>query len=327
MQELPKILICLSLFLALIYAQCELIEEEFLNLTIQYEELEGIYNACQCQNLTELCAISHVDFFFLDLHIADVFIIFVASLLGAGSPIFCKFLFSSQWKRYTDVAVVIGKCMGTGVILACGYVHMLLPSTESLTSPCVPEMFNTTFPAFSYLFALIAGFFMHFLDEILTVLLDNFIHSEKEEKREGDDETPSNPEDSTVQLGASLDSEEEPRVTRSRKVVEAYVTEFAISVHSIFVGFAVGVVGAPEIEILTIALVFHQFFEGIATGGRVVDAKFSRLNEGALVFIFSISAPVGIAIGTGVASVLNTNGPTFLLVQGMKCSITKSGRI
>ncbi len=33
--------------------------------------------------------------------------------------------------------------MGTGVVLACALVHMLQPSSQSLTSPCVPWEFNT----------------------------------------------------------------------------------------------------------------------------------------------------------------------------------------
>ena len=78
------------------------------------------------------------------LHVAAIFVVLVASILGVAIPLLGK-----ASKRWSVGAFVIacGKCAGTGVILSCALVHMLQPSNQSLTSPCVPRAFNTDYPA------------------------------------------------------------------------------------------------------------------------------------------------------------------------------------
>lgn len=93
--------------------------------------------------------------------------------------------------------------------------------------------------------------------------------------------------------------------------------EFGVTVHSIFIGIAVGIAGYSTLVPLLIALVFHQLFEGVALGARISDANFNHMNELIFGAIFSVSAPVGIAIGIGVYTILNTNSVEFLLVQGI----------
>ena len=100
------------------------------------------------------------------------------------------------------------------------------------------------------------------------------------------------------------------------RTIEAYMIEFGVTVHSVFIGLAVGVVGDDDLRALIVALVFHQFFEGIALGSRIADAKLPHWQEFILSFVFSIAAPLGIAIGVGVVSTLNPGGETFLMVQG-----------
>ena len=69
-------------------------------------------------------------------HVAAVFIVLVASALGAIIP-----LVGSHYSKYAvpPFVLVLGKCAGTGVVLACGFIHMLQPSNESLTNPCLSE--------------------------------------------------------------------------------------------------------------------------------------------------------------------------------------------
>jgi zinc transporter 1/2/3 len=74
--------------------------------------------------------------------------------------------------------------------------------------------------------------------------------------------------------------------------------EFGITIHSIFIGVRNGVVGDDELKTLLVALSFHQFFEGVALGSRIVDAEIKSLaHEALMMLVFSISAPLGIAIG------------------------------
>ena len=103
----------------------------------------------------------------------------------------------------------------------------------------------------------------------------------------------------------------------------AIMLEFGLSVHSIFIGLAVGVVGDGQLTALLTALSFHQFFEGISLGARLFDTDFSLSMDSLLAAIFSVSAPAGMAIGVALigSGGLDTAGPTFLLVQGTLDSI------
>ena len=102
------------------------------------------------------------------------------------------------------------------------------------------------------------------------------------------------------------------------KVLAAIMMEFGVTVHSIFIGLAVGVASDDDLRSLLVALVFHQFFEGVALGSRLAAADFATSLEATMSFVFTISAPVGIAIGAAIVgtSQLDAGSPTFLLTQG-----------
>ncbi|KAG6382526.1 hypothetical protein SASPL_157804 [Salvia splendens] len=62
---------------------------------------------------------------------------------------------------------------------------------------------------------------------------------------------------------------------------------------------------------------FHQFFEGIGLGGCISQAMY---NVGAIVTMagfFSLTTPVGIAIGIGIANIYSETSSTALIVEGV----------
>jgi hypothetical protein len=87
------------------------------------------------------------------LHIGAVFIVLGAALIGTILPVIGK---AHKRLRLNDYVFSIGKSFGTGVILATGFIHMLSPAEQNLTSPCLPPAFNKDFKAYAGLFALIA---------------------------------------------------------------------------------------------------------------------------------------------------------------------------
>ena len=106
-------------------------------------------------------------------------------------------------------------------------------------------------------------------------------------------------------------------VAGMKRTISAYMLEVGVTVHSVFIGLANGIDGDSQLHVLLVALVFHQMFEGIALGSRIADANFpSHWHEAILTILFSLAAPLGIAIGIGVKTGLNPNGETFLMVQG-----------
>jgi solute carrier family 39 (zinc transporter), member 1/2/3 len=88
-----------------------------------------------------------------------------------------------------------------------------------------------------------------------------------------------------------------------RRVIAAICMEFGVTLHSVFVGLAIGLTTDKELKPLLFALVFHQLFEGMAMGSRLVDASFEGNMETYLALVFSFSAPAGMAAATIAVSV------------------------
>jgi len=100
--------------------------------------------------------------------------------------------------------------------------------------------------------------------------------------------------------------------------LKAYVIEVSISLHSVLIGIGLGVLtDYASIEILLIALTFHQVFEGIALGGAVAKANQSRSFLVSLVLFFSLSCPLGVAIGAGIANSFDPNNAAGNWTQGV----------
>lgn len=312
------------------------------NVTEQLSTLTQAFETCGCS--ADPCAFASVDNFALGLHIGAVFIILVASALGCALPILASHLPKSDMQTFI---IVCGKCAGTGVILAVSLIHMLVPAHEALTSPCVPPEFQADYP-FAFMFCIIGITLMHLLEFLmkmyfrlrmaaaLTSTIDSTASSSS-----SDVDNPNSSNSLTIPKVYQDPLEPPPEHHHhhhahhvhsdplklyemdrtSKKLIEAYMIEVGVSVHSILVGLAVGVVSGSALIPLLIALVFHQFFEGLALGARIADANLPKLSEFILGAIFSLAAPIGISVGIGVYAVLNTNGPAFLLVQGILDSL------
>lgn len=99
---------------------------------------------------------------------------------------------------------------------------------------------------------------------------------------------------------------------------DAWLLEFGVTSHSILIGITTGIVDANHLKALLVALVFHQFFEGVALGARILDADFaSSYKEIFMCLMFSVSAPLGMMIGIILTSSINPNGSTYNYVSGV----------
>ena len=257
----------------------------------------------------------------LSLHIVSIFVLFVASALGVGLPLVPKY--SKKLKTYPYL-VVLGKCAGAGVMISCALVHMLLPSTEALTSECLPAIF-TTYPAFSYAFALFAALTSHLTEHFI----EESIASRGESINEPRDDTDHNPgdfrlkesncDDKLVVHSGEVDgsADNDTQLQMAKQYSETLVVELSLSIHSILVGFALGITFDKSFEALLVALVFHQMLEGVALGCRLADSMLGFFHEIKFSIIFSLSCPIGIIIGISAYRTVNQTGQTFLLLQGI----------
>lgn len=117
---------------------------------------------------------------------------------------------------------------------------------------------------------------------------------------------------------ATLSHDKEQQEKRSR-VIGTYILEFGIALHSVIIGISLGTTVGSEFVSLLIALLFHQFFEGVALGGRIASLKFSRSSKSPWLLSawFAASTPLGIALGIGIRATYNGASVTALIVQGV----------
>lgn len=108
-------------------------------------------------------------------------------------------------------------------------------------------------------------------------------------------------------------------VPQIRRIIAAICMEFGVTLHSLFVGLDIGLTTDRVLKPLLIALVFHQLFEGISLGSRLVDAKFRTVLEVVLAMVFSVSAPLGMVAATIAVSVRRDamSGGGFVLMMAV----------
>ncbi|KAI7820193.1 Zinc/iron permease [Gamsiella multidivaricata] len=109
----------------------------------------------------------------------------------------------------------------------------------------------------------------------------------------------------------------------SQRRISTYILEAGIAFHSVIIGVSLGVSTGSEFTGLLIALIFHQFFEGFALGARIADLAFdTTYTHYVLAFIFSLTTPIGAAIGIGISNTYSANSKSSLLVEGIFDSIS-----
>ncbi|KDD74441.1 ZIP Zinc transporter [Helicosporidium sp. ATCC 50920] len=109
------------------------------------------------------CELEELEDYNQGLHIGAIFIILAASILGAFAPVVLRHL---PW-RPVQVTLKLGTFFAFGTIISTGFIHMLQPAAESLSSPCLPESF-TSYEAWAYVFALIAIVLMQLIDFLIS---------------------------------------------------------------------------------------------------------------------------------------------------------------
>lgn len=281
-----------------------------------------------CSSEEDLCFNKELS---LKWRIAALFTILTTSAIGVCFPVIGKRLKALRPER--DAFLVI-KCFAAGVILATGFVHVLPDAFTSLTSSCLSDNPWAIFP--------FAGF-TSMVGALVTLLLDftasayyrkrgqkylataaiisedpnsnlaesgNRIHSHAHSHSHSHSHSP-------FPAPAHLDLLEEGKLKVRQRVV-SQVLEAGIVAHSVIIGIALGASQVPcTIRPLFAALTFHQFFEGMGLGGCIAQAGFKNVTTALMALAFSVTTPMGIAVGIGISSTYNENSPTALIVEGL----------
>ncbi|KAM4062142.1 ZIP zinc transporter [Hirsutella rhossiliensis] len=291
------------------------------------------------------------------LRIASIFIILVASLIGALLPI----MLSRQSRMHVPKSTFfICKFVGTGVIIATAWMHLLAPAVEQLGDKCVAQKWPSMG---SYPWALcipLMTIMVMFLVELLASRSGDDGDGEDGHGTASDSETdpntemmakkkarsPSSPFSDDVESGrgASIQGSAEDvsypptgegnvargndhnkgdgRSNMAGQLTAIFILEFGVVFHSVFIGLTLGTTAENELVVLFIVLIFHQMFEGLGLGSRLALAPWPQ-GRGwvpyVLALAFGLSTPIGIAAGMGAKP---SNAATQKLINGIFDSIS-----
>lgn len=284
----------------------------------------------------DACSGDPVDLGNKGLRIGAIFIIMAASLIGAISPIFLARQNKVPIPKFT---FFICKFIGTGVIIATAFMHLLVPAVENLTDACLVDRLGEY--DWAEAIALMTVIVMFFI-EMLAIRLSNAdmdehgttINTEldpameilalKKQKDPAANEQLSQTTD--VEPGYAPGGETHLAHGREHKEGDTYggltgqllsifILEFGVVFHSIFIGLTLGT--TDDLVVLLIVLVFHQMFEGLGLGSRLAVAPWPGNRAWIpylLGFIFALSTPIGVAAGIGAKP---NNRNTQKLVNGI----------
>jgi len=287
------------------------------------------------------CAVSSDVGYDLGLHIGALFIIMGCSLLGTTLPIIASKVQLFQLMGREGLLLSCGKMFGAGVILATSLVHMLGPAMENLSNPCLPAVFQDyTFAPAICLFAILSLQLIQFLvskeirrhhnkaiDTAVKEVLE-LKDAEKGEQQQQQQQHQHHHDHAHGEEGHAHGHDDghthgHELILRKEQHVSTYILEVGIASHSIIIGVALGVARDPEFHSLIVALVFHQFFEGMALSTVVLDSKFKRSLPAIIMVVFyTLTTPLGISIGIGINSSFNANSVDNLIAQGVLDSLS-----
>ncbi|GKV06781.1 hypothetical protein SLEP1_g18625 [Rubroshorea leprosula] len=252
----------------------------------------------------------------------------IAAILTAGAVGVCLPVLGRNipaLRPESDIFFMI-KAFAAGVILCTGFIHILPDAFDDLTSPCLQSSVWSNFP--------FTGF-IAMMSAIGTLMIDSFatgyyqrMHFEKHRITTDQEQGARDEHAGHVHVhthathghshGSAIPSEDGSGSELLRHRVISQVLEIGIVVHSVIIGISLGAsTSLKTIRPLIGALSFHQFFEGMGLGGCITQAKFKTTSVAIMATFFSLTTPVGIAVGIGISNVYSESSQPALIVQGV----------
>ncbi|WVZ87086.1 hypothetical protein U9M48_033778 [Paspalum notatum var. saurae] len=263
-------------------------------------------------------------------------LIAIASILTAGAAgVLVPVLGRSMAALHPDGDIFFAvKAFAAGVILATGMVHILPAAFDRLASPCLYKggRDGNIFPfaglvamssamATMVIDSLAAGYYRRSHFKKARPINSLEIHEPRDQERPGHTQhvhTHATHGHSHGETDVISSPEEASIADTIRHRVVSQVLELGILVHSVIIGVSLGAsVGSSTIRPLVGALSFHQFFEGIGLGGCIVQANFKLRATVMMAIFFSLTAPMGIALGIAISSSYNGHSATAVIVEGV----------
>ncbi|KAI8335341.1 ZIP zinc transporter-domain-containing protein [Chlamydoabsidia padenii] len=280
----------------------------------------------------ETCALELDAPYDLNFRIGSLFIILGTSAVGILAPILLHRVHPGRTNGIRSWVLTIGKFFGTGVVLATSFVHMLPEAIERFGSPCLGEGWHS-YHAFGGVFCMIAAFVLQWIELAAMSHLDSLkARNQGISDKVGPNETVKVNNVENVKFYSQDECLEQGHVHSagflehddddiSIRNINTLLLELGISIHSIIIGITLGTSSEETFLVLFIALIFHQFFEGIALGTRINELNHrSWIKPILMSVIFFCMTPLGVGIGIGIRSVMDVS--STILAQAILDSLS-----
>lgn len=247
----------------------------------------------------------------IPLRIGLLFVILVTSAIGSFGPMCLKGLFKLNLEG--GLVMIIINNFSIGVILSTALVHLLAHAAMMWDSSCITLSYEGTSTAIT-----MAGIFVTFLIEFLA----NRLIRARQELAPADEGNEKKLEESEGKVEDSSESNSIEHVGHSHLGVlpndklSVMIMEAGIVFHSVLIGITTVVAGDSYFITLFIVILFHQMFEGLALGARIVCLDTSLITKIIMAAVFAVITPIGMAIGTGVLKKFNGNDPSTIIALG-----------
>jgi len=107
---------------------------------------------------------------------------------------------------------------------------------------------------------------------------------------------------------------------KERQLV-CYLLEIGISFHSVLIGVAFGL-ERHGLIVLMIALMFHQFFEGVSLSSVFIEAHFKHIRSIIfMIVLYSCTMPIGGIIGLILRNTIEETSKAYITLQGIIDSV------
>ncbi|KAG4098254.1 Zinc/iron permease [Neocallimastix lanati (nom. inval.)] len=267
------------------------------------------------------------------------------SFIGIAAVLLCSFLGTilpiifrkKSFFREDTLLFSCIKLFGTGVILAVAFIHMVIPAGQILTSEYTYEIFYEKYTSFAGVFAILGIILTHVIQVYTShFLYKNNDHDLSKKSSESSvsisvDSNESNAEEKKYhtmnnkkEVVSAVDgcAEEQHGILHmmenKEKQIICYLLEIGISLHSILIGIAFGMTNDEELIVLMIALIFHQFFEGVSLSSVFIEAHFKRFTAIIImIVVYSLTLPIGGVIGILIRNAIESTDKVYLTTQGI----------
>ncbi|SCU92490.1 LAME_0F00188g1_1 [Lachancea meyersii CBS 8951] len=311
-------------------------------------------------NSWKKCAMDHVYFGeneysgSLKARISSIFVVFIVSSSFTLLPLI---LTKVDGLHVPRAAYLFARYFGTGVIVATAFIHLMEHSYSSIGSNSCVGMSGRwseyTWCSGIVLFTIFTIFLVDLLGDVFIERHYGVSHSAEEdhieaaitannknkEEADGASEPFSNDVESSLQKNEKAGSDnyetessdvvsgvsDEVIIESFRSQLGAFlVMEFGIIFHSVMIGLELGTTGS-EFSVLYPVIVFHQSFEGLGLGARLISISFPKSKRWLpflLCMCYGCTTPIAMAIGLGVRNKYMAHSFNMSIISGVLDAIS-----